>query len=91
MGRTRRAPSIFCRDRAPDFVRPRQKECTKSCELTLKITIFLRFWGVTPPQTTPVAPCAEVLQSLNLAPPILKNPGSAPDLVSDYHLSPWLN
>ena len=37
--------------------RPRQKECTKSCKLTSKITIFLRFW----------------------APPLLKNPGSAPD------------
>ena len=51
---------------------PRQKECTKSCELTLKITIFLHFWGGTSLQTPLSATCTEVLSVLNLGAPSFK-------------------
>ena len=48
-GRTRRTPPLFfaaigCLTLCGH---PRQKGCTKSCKLTLKITIFLCFWGGT--------------------------------------------
>ena len=60
----------------------RQKECTKLCELTLKLTIFSYFYplprGAHPPQTPLVHTGTEVLSILNLGAPLLKNPGSAP-------------
>ena len=78
------APSIFCRDRASDSNNYlRQKECTKSWELTLKNNFFLRFWGgISPPQTPPVPTDTEGLSGLekvNLGAPLLKNPESAPE------------
>ena len=56
-----------CRWRAPPLFfaeighltlcgRPRQTVCTKSCKLTLKITIFFHFWGGTSPSDTPLSP-----------------------------------
>ena len=59
--------------------RSRQKECTKLCKLTLKINIFLRFWRGTSSSDTPSPQVPKFCQSLNLAPPLLKYPGSAPD------------
>ena len=39
----------------PDFVySPQAKQCTKSCELTLKITFFSASEGAHHPQTPPV-------------------------------------
>ena len=58
--------------------RPWQKESTKSCKLTLKITIFLRFWGGTSHSDTPSPQAPKFCQFLIWAPPLLKNPGSAP-------------
>ena len=51
---------------------PRQKECTKSYELTLKITIFLCFWEGISPQIPPVPTGVEVLPVLNLGAPSFK-------------------
>ena len=54
---------------------PRQKECTESCELTLKITIFIHFWGGTTgtsPSDTPTHTGAEALSILNLGAPSFK-------------------
>ena len=54
-GRTRRVPPLFFAEigRLTLCECPTHKECTKLCELTLKITIFLRFWGATSPSDTP--------------------------------------
>ena len=52
---------------------------TKSCEPTLKITIFLRFWGGTSPSDTPVPTGTKDMSVLNLGTPSFKkNYGSAP-------------
>ena len=73
-GRTRRAPPLFFAEIGLLTLcgHPRQKECTKSCKLTLKITIFLCFWGGTSPSDTPVPTGTEVLSVLNLGAPSFK-------------------
>ena len=53
-GHTRRAPLFFAAIGCLTLREcPRQKECSKLCEFTLKITISLRFWGSTSPSDTP--------------------------------------
>ena len=75
-------PLYFCRDRTPDFVwRLRQKECTKSYKLTLKIAFFSPLLRGHFPFSPPVLTGVEVLSVFNLGTPsfkTFKNPGSAP-------------
>ena len=87
-GHIRHAPPLFFAEirRLTLCGCPRQKECTKSCKLTLKIAIFLRFWGGTSPSDTPLSPQApKFCKPLMWAPPLLKNPGSAPDDTTDLY------
>ena len=91
-GRTRRAPPLF-------FAKirhltlcgcPRQKECTKLCELTLKIATFLHFWGGISPSDTPLSPQAQKFcKPLMWAPPLLKYPGSVPGNQHIYCMTQW--
>ena len=79
--RTRREPPLFFAEIGCLTLCgcPRQRECTKSCELNLKITIFLCFWGGTSSSDHPLFPqVLKLYLSLIWAPPLLKNPGSAP-------------
>ena len=52
--------------------RPKQNECTKSCKLTLKITIFSTSEGAHPHQTPPVPTGTKVLSVLNFGTPSFK-------------------
>ena len=72
--RTRRAPPLFFSEIGSLTLcgRTRQKECTTSCKLTLKITFFSASEGAHLPQTPPVPTGAEVLSALNLGAPSFK-------------------
>ena len=78
-----RAPSIFCRDRAPDFVwAPRAKRMHQIVWIDFEnynFSLLLR--GHIPPQTPPVSTGAEVLSVLNF---------SALSFKKSW-ISPWLS
>ena len=73
-GRTQHEPPLFLAEIGCLTLcgHPRQKECTKSCELTLKITIFSASEGAHPRQTPPVSTGTEVLSVLKFSTPSFK-------------------
>ena len=81
-GRILRAPPLFFAEigRLTLCGRPRQKECAKSCKLDFENYIFSPLLRGCIPLKHPLSPHArKFCKSLILAPPLLKNPGSAPE------------
>ena len=70
---------------------PRQKGCTKLCELTLKITIFSASEGAHPPQTPPVPTCTVVLSVLNWGAPSFEKSWIRPCFISIFIILSKLN
>ena len=83
-----RAPSIFCRDRAPDFVwapqhrilntyfeilcTPRKKNAPHRANCLWKLQFFSASQGAHPPQTPPIPTGAKVLSVFDLGAPSFK-------------------
>ena len=77
-------PSIFYRDRPPDFVwAPQEKRMHQIMQIDFENYNFSPFLMGDIPLRHPLSPkVPKFCQSLILAPPLLKNPGSAPDWCS---------